>query len=207
MDFRDPLSLLGPSATVRVVRALLESPGLPLSGREVARRADLSPRGAQLALAPLVAAGLVDKATLPPAQGFMLNPDHVSAEGLLALAKPGGLLMERIASVVGQWRPPAVSVVLFGSFARGEAGPESDIDLLVVRPASVDALDPAWEHNLGQLERSVERWTGNRAEVLEYSVDDLKERDAAGAPFLRSVVSEGVTIAGKRFPTLLRSAA
>lgn len=207
MDFRDPLSLLGPSATVGVVRALLESPGLPLSGREVARRADLSPRGAQLALAPLVEAGLVDKVTLPPAQGFMLNLDHVSAEGLRTLANPGGVLMDRIAAVVAQWRPQAVSVVLFGSFARGEAGPDSDVDLLVVRPASLDALDPVWERNVGDLERSVGRWTGNRAEVIEYSVEELKERDAADAPFLRAVIAEGLTVAGKPFRTLLRSAA
>lgn len=207
MDFCDPLSILGPSAAGRVLRVLVGAPGTPLSGREIARRADLSPRGAQLALMPLVAAGLVDKTTLPPAYGFMLNPDHLSAEGLLALADPGGLLMERIASLVGQWRPSAVSVVLFGSFARGEAGPDSDVDLLVVRPASMDALDPVWERNLGDLERSVGRWTGNRAEVIEYSVEELKERDASDTPFLRAVVAEGLTVAGKPFHTLLRSAA
>lgn len=206
MNFGDPLSILGSSATGRVLRVLAESVGAPLSGREIARRAKLSPRGAQLALMPLVTAGLVDKARLSPAYGFMLNPDHLSAEGLVALANPGGLLMDRIASLVGQWQPPAASVVLFGSFARGEAGPDSDVDLLVVRPASVDALDPMWERNLGELERSVGRWTGNRAEVIEYSVEELLERDAAEASFLRAVVAEGLTVAGKQFPTLLPAA-
>ena len=44
--------------------------------------------------------------------------------------------LERIVRAVSAWHPD--QVILFGSHARGDAGPESDLDVLVVLPT--DAL-------------------------------------------------------------------
>jgi predicted nucleotidyltransferase len=41
--------------------------------------------------------------------------------------------------IVAQFQPERI--VLFGSYARGNAGPDSDIDLLVVMPVSGSKLD------------------------------------------------------------------
>jgi predicted nucleotidyltransferase len=79
----------------------------------------------------------------------------------------------------------AQSVVLFGSYARGEQTPRSDIDLLVVLPD--DQLEEA-ERRRGQLVSglfpSVDLvWTTPR---------ELAEARGERAAFLRSVIEHGV---------------
>jgi predicted nucleotidyltransferase len=43
-------------------------------------------------------------------------------------------MIERAACMLGALAPRGSEVILFGSYARGDAGPESDLDFLVVEP-------------------------------------------------------------------------
>ncbi|MBV8781264.1 MAG: nucleotidyltransferase domain-containing protein [Phycisphaerae bacterium] len=43
-------------------------------------------------------------------------------------------LIDRAAAMLLQAAPAGSEVILFGSYARGDAGPESDLDFLVVEP-------------------------------------------------------------------------
>ncbi len=51
-----------------------------------------------------------------------------------------GVVPETIARAAELLREaaPSATLILFGSHARGDAGPESDVDLLVVEPGLVD---------------------------------------------------------------------
>ena len=51
-------------------------------------------------------------------------------------------LDEAVRRIVAEAQPS--QVVLFGSAARGEMGPDSDLDLLVVMPDDADRLDVAY---------------------------------------------------------------
>ena len=51
-------------------------------------------------------------------------------------------IQEAVRRIVDETRP--LRVVLFGSAARGTAGPESDLDLLVVMPDGMDRLETAY---------------------------------------------------------------
>ena len=53
--------------------------------------------------------------------------------------------------------------------ARGDGSTDSDVDLLVVRPAAADEGDPDWQRDLTALEFAVPRWTGNPCEILDRS--------------------------------------
>jgi predicted nucleotidyltransferase len=53
-------------------------------------------------------------------------------------------LIERMVKRVARKFHPE-KIILFGSHARGEAGPDSDVDLLVVMPFKGSALDQAVE--------------------------------------------------------------
>ena len=59
---------------------------------------------------------------------------------LRALADDGAALVRRAAALYG---PNLLGVVVFGSWARGEAGAGSDVDLLVGLPV-VGAIAVAW---------------------------------------------------------------
>lgn len=58
---------------------------------------------------------------------------------------------------------PVVKVWLFGSFARGEQTPESDIDILVEYDSSARISLLSISHMMGELERS----TGRRIDLIE----------------------------------------
>lgn len=71
------------------------------------------------------------------AHGTSLNEHCVR---VLAGAEAGstGPLKEAVAKALTELGTAVVGIAVFGSYARGEAGPESDVDLLIVLSADVD---------------------------------------------------------------------
>jgi hypothetical protein len=92
-------------------------------------------------LGRLVHHGLVGVEHYGNARVYWLNREHVVAAHLAAIANSGAAVVERVQEQVAHWRPQPVAVVAFGSFARGEADADSDLDFLLVRPDAVDAED------------------------------------------------------------------
>lgn len=76
-------------------------------------------------------------------------------------------------------------IVLFGSLARGDAGPDSDIDLLVVFPDAVDGRSTAVALRLA---------IGDIPAPVDFVVTDLDEIERRGGiagPALGSALREG----------------
>ena len=99
----------------------------------------------------------------------------------LALARA---FRERAALALGQ----PIEVILYGSQARGQATPESDVDLLAVVPdlerGTLDALfEIAWEIGFG---------AGVVLSVIPVAVDELDLLTAS--PFMRAVHREGLPV-------------
>ena len=97
---------------------------------------------------------------------------------------------------VSAWGSPAHTVPLFGSVAHGEAVPESDLDLLVVRPTSTEEEAAEWREQLANLERDATAWTGNDARIVEYGESDLA--DVTVRPVVEAALLDGVELSGSR---------
>ena len=121
-----------------------------------------------------------------------MNRSHLCAEGIELIAAARSSLIMGLRDDIGFWQVPPKCVVLFGSVARREAGPRSDIDLLVVRPTVVDEDLPTWREQLGGLERAATRWTGNDARIVELGEGEL----AHARPLLEDVLEYGVEVFG-----------
>ncbi len=76
---------------------------------------------------------------------------------------------------------------LFGSYARGEAGPGSDVDLLVLLHGEVHALTEI--DRLVDLSYDLEMEAGEMLSLLARSVTEF---EAADSSFLRVVRREGI---------------
>jgi len=73
----------------------------------------------------------------------------------VALLDLRGRLFERIRQQLKQWPMPPAAAAVFGSAARGDGDPASDIDVLVVRPENVDETDRLWAGAVDDLARSI----------------------------------------------------
>lgn len=185
-----------------LVLKVLEQAGQPLSGRTIAAlTGTVSQPTVSRILIELGQHGLVAKVP----GGYELNRDHLSYRALQLLFGARDQLRRRVADDVASWESPPVSVVLFGSTARQQEMRDSDIDLLVVRPAAVPFDDPRWAADVANLAERVNRWSGSACEVLEYTPDELDELMEVGDPLVTALRRDGITFAGADLDELLET--
>jgi predicted nucleotidyltransferase len=187
MDFRRPLSVVTPTLDGDVL-AVLAGAEEEFSGRRIHRiLGSGSEHGVRKAAERLVEQGIVISRRAGQAKLYKLNRDHLASSHIEGLVTLRVQLVARLRAAIGEWAVAAHSVLLFGSVARGEASPESDLDLLVIRPSDVEEEAVGWREQLAVLERDATGWTGNEARILEYGEDELADS------MVRRVVGEALT--------------
>lgn len=93
--------------------------------------------------------------------------------------------------------PPPASLVVFGSFARGEAGAESYIDVIAVRAAGVDSDNDGWTESLGRWTDRARRALGNPVHVVEVAAEEVPALFGRPGPSVWQDASrDGIAIAG-----------
>ncbi len=163
--------LFATGSHVRVLRALSALPlGAAVSGRELARRGGVSQPTARDVLASLERQGLLLVARYLKRDSYRLNPDHV----LVPLVRE---LFERERTVTAEAEKSIGTVVrkvaggrtayLFGSAARGDMRPDSDIDIAIESSRPFPESSP-------ELDAFHDRF-GNRINIIK-----LSTRGAAG---------------------------
>jgi hypothetical protein len=166
-----------------------------MTGREIQRVVGHgSHQGIRNAANRLAEQGVVSRRSAGKANLYRLNRDHVAASLIEGLASLPAEVLERLRSAIKEWHQPPVLAVLFGSVARGEATPSSDLDILVVRPASCEPDEPRWQEQLSTLQTSGTAWTGNDTRVLEFGEQELTS--AAFEQVLTEAARDGIELYG-----------
>jgi predicted nucleotidyltransferase len=206
MDLSHPLAVVTPTLDAAVLHALAATTSWA-SGAQVHRMAAAgSDDGVRRVLARLVEQGIVLAEDHPPARLYLLNREHVAADAIVALTRLRIEILGRITKELSQWSPEPLHASLFGSFARGEAGVSSDIDILLVGGPADSADEGSRAEQVDRLAVDIHRWTGNRAHVIEVTPDTLGAMIAADDPLVESWRSDTVHLMGARLLDLLRSA-
>jgi predicted nucleotidyltransferase len=196
MDFRRPLSVVAPTLDGDVL-GVLAGADEEFTGRRIHRvLGHGSEHGVRKAADRLVEQGIVSRRQAGQAKLYSLNRGHLAAPYVEGLGSLRAQLVERLKESVGDWKKPPAYMSLFGSVARGEAGPESDLDLLVVRRLDTKEHQPRWQDQLAALEREATEWTGNEARVIEFGKDELADPGVRGV--VEEAVEEGIQIYGSR---------
>jgi predicted nucleotidyltransferase len=197
VEFPEPVSSVVPGLHGRVLGVLARTER-PLTGRAVAGllRSPASPSGVQKVLDDLVANGVVVAEPAGRARLYTLNREHVAYQAIDQLARLRELLLDRIKAEAKSWAVPAKAIWLFGSSARGQGGPDSDLDLLIVRPDNVDESDPRWLEQLETLSAHASRWSGNSCEVVEYSDQEVRDLISHGERLVAELRRDAVPITG-----------
>lgn len=206
MNLSSPLSSLIPSLDAVALEVLAATESALGASRihHLGRRG--SRQGIVNSLDRLVEHGLVTSEPTNHGAMYRLNREHVLAPAVLLGVGARHEFIRRLTSACGQLTPVPVSVCLFGSVARNDSRPDSDIDLLIVvetTPADVEG----WIDQLYVLTGQVEAWTGNDLEVITRSVSDLPDLIRAGEPILDSWREDATTVFGTDIRTVLNNVA
>jgi len=197
MDFERPFSVVAPTLDGDVL-AVLAGAEEEFTGRRIHRvLGRSSEHGVRRAADRLVEQGIVSRRQAGQAKLYSLNRRHLAAPYVEGINSLFAQLVDRLTETVAAWETPPSLVFLFGSVARGEAGPSSDLDLFVVRKLTgLTSRESVWERQLADLESQATAWTGNQARVVEYGKGDLAE--VAIRELAERVFEEGIAIYGTR---------
>lgn len=196
MDFIHPLQTVVPGVQGRIL-AVLAKTTAELNLRTIASIADVSEAQASRVLPGLVAIGLVERREAPPSALFRLVRDHIAAEPILALSRSRDRMIQKMREIAEGLPISPTSAIIFGSFARGEADAESDIDTLMIRPSGVGESDDAWSTSVQQWIDRVGEVSGNRVEVLEVDEDEVPARLRSGRSVWQDIERDGLIIHGR----------
>lgn len=195
MFFREPFGGVIPGARGAVLSVLLRT-GTPLTGRQVhgLLKDAYSLWTVQEALKVLAQLGIVDTQAVGRAGIHSINEEHAAVSALRAIVDPVAVLREVVGTVAGA---DVRAVILFGSIARGEAAPESDVDLAVIAPRS-------WDRRV-ELEESVLTRVGNACDVLVFTPAEFDRLASSGEPVVRDILRDGIALVGA-MPRVRRAA-
>lgn len=134
---------------------------------------------------------------------YRLNRKHILTPAILLAADSRRTLIQRLTQACGGLSPSPLSVSLFGSVARNDSTPHSDIDMLIIVNEDLDHDLDNWIDQLSDLALNVEGWTGNRLEAITHSFSHLAELVQADEPIVDSWRHDAVTLFGTDIHTLL----
>lgn len=178
----DPSAVLFGRSMRAVLGLLFGRPDQSFYLREIARAAGTSPSSLQRELAGLTAAGLIVREARGHQVYFRANRDSPLFEELRGIAvKTFGVadvLRTALAPLAGQIR----TAFIYGSLARAEARPESDVDVMVVgEPAFADVVECL---------QPTEAALGRSVNPNVYPDVEFSKKAAAGNAFLATVLQE-----------------
>jgi predicted nucleotidyltransferase len=178
--------------------------GRPVSGREVARLADTNQSSVLRALNRWVQIGVVDAAYAPHATLYTVNRHHVLWMPLEEILAAPARLEQAIAELVRDRTQGRATVAIFGSVARRDSDASSDIDIALV---VADGEDPLQIDSLvDELRERVEQLSGNKAQIVEVSEQQLGNMVAHRDPLAVAWADEALTLAGTNLSTLIAEA-
>jgi len=179
-------------SNVAVVRVLKDNKR-GMSGRAIAREAGFNHRAVGRAINDLETMGLIDRLGSGKTQLIRLNFDHnLVKDVLLPMFAAEKRTMGELRSMLRkEFKGDAVVATLFGSAARNEEEPGSDIDILLIVKYGGKARLIAKADALGS--RLAQRY-GLRLSPLVKTAREIKSRPRRADPLIRNILAEGVDL-------------
>jgi predicted nucleotidyltransferase len=202
VDYGNPVEALIPGVQGRVLTVLARTQA-ELTMRSVAELAGVSANQATVVLNRLVRLGLVERRNVGAAALVRLVRENEAARSVLSLVDLRQGVLARFEREARKIRPAPTCLAVFGSFARGEAHENSDVDVLAVPPTDAHSDGGHWTAALGQWSDRAARIAGNPVNLLEATVEELPRLVRREQAPWRTIVEEGVVLIGA-FPSELK---
>jgi predicted nucleotidyltransferase len=188
-----------PSA-VKVLRVLKNSV-IGLTGRQIAYYAGITHQTAHNTLANLEAMKVVSRTIGGASHLFLLERDNYITKKIIEkIFDAETEYKEEILSLIIKYlNKNTVSVILFGSVARREETPQSDLDLCIVYDKGKKEL----EKNVEMLRKRLYKEYGSLLSPFFITASEFKKKGGAHKPPVDKVIKEGIVLCGKKCEELL----
>lgn len=196
MDYARPVEAVIPGVQGRILGVLTRTDA-ELTISTAARLAGVSVNRATTVVNNLVSLGLVERREAGSAALVRLARDNEAAREVAALGDLRSQVLGRLRAEATAIQPAPASLALFGSFARGEARADSDIDVLIVRPTHVAESDPTWSDTVGRWSNRARRITGNPVNLLEAGEAELPRLLKRRGSLWEELSRDAVVLSGK----------
>lgn len=189
-------SFLGSKSRVAVLR-ILASTDLPLNASQIARQAHLTRPAATTVLDDLASMGFVRSSSAGRANVHLLNRLNVYVERIiLPLFQAEAAMPEMLeADLRASFGEQAESIVLFGSYARGDQHTNSDIDVVLI--AGSDTDKQALDRTVDLVAREFRSRYGVPLSAMTYAATEAEELGRTAPALLESLREDGLVIKGK----------
>ena len=181
MNIRLMAELFGGADRYRALKSLLENPGRDFGARELAAHAGIDPGNASRWLRRWTDAGILQKTVVLKQPRYRVSSDP-SLKPLQEFFQQGSELVSQLSDRLSKLGERVETAVVFGSIAKGSAGAESDIDLLLVGDLSRLEAQAFFKPTARKLGRPVN--------VLTYSADEWQQSIKDKDPLVLEVLQE-----------------
>jgi predicted nucleotidyltransferase len=176
------ITTLLPAGTVRLLTHFLLDPEARLHIRALHKRTGLGMGALQRELARLSDLGLLRRTADRGRVYYEMAYEHPSWKALLTLFREHADPAQVIGAAM-QDVPGIMAAFVFGSTARGEAGPDSDLDVLVIDDGSTRLA------TIGRAILQSESLLARPVDLKRYTPSSLAESLRDGNRFLKAVLS------------------
>jgi predicted nucleotidyltransferase len=129
----------------------------------------------------------------------------VAGELIDRLAHLGSEVLARLRALASELEPAPETLLVFGSFARGEADANSDLDILAVRSPAADP--DKWAAALSVFAEQARELAGGPVQVLDYDLDGLRRKAGpkakVGREFWNAVRRDAIVLTGSQLYDLI----
>jgi predicted nucleotidyltransferase len=162
-------------------------------------------RTTQQILEDLTRIGLVDLRRIGSGNIYALNREHVLWAPIEAILATPARVEQQLADVLeSTLADHTAATLMYGSFARNEAGRDSDIDILVVWSDRID--EEGATELLDLVTQRIRRLTGNDPQLLALTTAELHGLVARGDPIIDSLRADARPLTGVTIKQLLSTA-
>jgi len=190
-----PEIILGTRSSIRVLR-VLSNVVVPLSVRQIAQQANLTYQAVNTVVKNLADTGIVRVSKSGNTRLYQLENENVYVNDVITpLFRFEQELRNDMAVDIAQVLGPlSESIIMFGSFARGDQSLYSDVDIIVV---TGDAhYKNLVENALVDYSTHFKRKFGHRLEVLVYDHHEANGMRERAASLFAEVEDDGYIISG-----------
>jgi len=185
--------VLGSTIKIRLLRVLAKNASV-FTGRELARLVGYSHTQTNSVLAELEIDGLVMKRHIGNANTYSLNRDNLLVSRIIvpAFRIEGQLIQDLANRFFEGMGKDLVSIILFGSAARGEESSGSDLDLILVVKDKSD-LDKL-EERVSELSLESANSFGGLISPIVVTESEYVEKERSKSAFWKTVQKEGIKL-------------